>query len=150
MATSMDTHPKWLGHLIAGCLPDDEEPVAVYYSWDDDTRLVPVLVVLRGSLVGMELTLLKGTDARFSVTSSAVALDEVVRVSSSGRAWSVHEPGVALDRFEIELSRDLPAFGATIQLPIARNDYRGNRDDAIQAARGVADAIMSIRFAPDR
>jgi hypothetical protein len=106
--------------------------------------------VLRGSLVGIELTLLERTDTRFSVISSALGLEDVVRVSASGRAWIVHEPGVALDRFEIELSRELPAFGTTIQLPMARYDYRGNRDDALQAARGVADAIMSIRFAPKR
>ncbi|HEX6581799.1 MAG TPA: hypothetical protein VF195_13150 [Actinomycetota bacterium] len=129
-------------------MPKDEEPLAVYYSWEDDARVAPVLVVLRSSLVGIELTLLERTDNLFSIAYSAVSIHDVARVSSTGRAWIGGELGVKLEEIDIDLNRDLPPFSATIHLPVARNDYRGDRDDAREAARAVADAVMSIGFGP--
>lgn len=147
MATLTETYPSWIGRLIAGCVPEGQDPIAMYYSWELDARVVRAVVVLPNSLLGIELTLLERTDSLFSIASSSV---EVVRVSFEGRAWIGGEPGAKAEQFDIELSRDLPPFGPTISLPINRNDYRGNRDDARQAARAVADVLMSIGFGPNR
>ena len=146
MGDLTETYPDWIGRLVLACLPEGQEPIAMYYSWDFDARVIPTVVVLPNLLVGIELTLLERTDSLFSVACSAVGLDDVVRVSSTGRAWIGGEPGVKPEQFGIELRRDLPPFGATIRLPLARNDYRGNGDDARDAARAVAEVLMSIGF----
>jgi hypothetical protein len=148
---AFSTHPTWIGRVLRGTLPVTVEPLAVYYSWEFDTRTIPTLLVLPSALVGVQIDFV-GHSQVLSVTRSAISLDDVVRVTTTMRSALVGSDGdpasTETQSVEIELRRELPPFDSVIKLPLSRNDYRGNWDEWRNAARSVADALLSLGRQP--
>lgn len=78
-----------------------------------------------------------------NVSVAAVPLERVARVGLASRAWLGTEPDAAVQEVEIEVEGELPLFGSSIRLPIARNDYRGDTDAARHATRRIAEVLIA-------
>jgi hypothetical protein len=150
---ALATYPTWIGRVLRGTLPEAVDRLAVYYSWEYDTRRIPTLLVLPSALVGVQMEVV-GHSQVLSVTRSAISLDDVVRVSVSMRSAivgsDVDPAPTETQSVEIELRRELPPFDSVINLLLSPNDYRGNWDEWRNAARSVADALLSFGGQPGR
>jgi hypothetical protein len=139
----MDTYPAWVGRLLNAVLPRGEQPLAMYYSWTHDERAVHVVVVLPTALVGVEMAFVDHSDQALNASVAAVPLHRAARVRLASRAWLGSDPDAALQNVEIEIDGELPPFGSSISLPIARDDYKGDADVARQVARRIADVLIA-------
>jgi hypothetical protein len=115
----------------------------MYYSWTHDVRAVPVVVVLPTALVGVEMTFVDHSQQALNVSVAAVPLHRVASIRLASRAWLGADPDAALQNVEIEIDDELPPFGSSFSLPIARDDYRGDADVARQVARRIADVLIA-------
>jgi hypothetical protein len=106
-------------------------------------RAVPVVVVLPTALVGVEMTFVDHSQQALNVSVAAVPLHRVASLLLASRAWLGANPDAALQNVEIEIDDELPPFGSSITLPIARDDYRGDADVARQVARRIADVLIA-------
>jgi hypothetical protein len=149
--TGFDTYPAWIGPVLRGALPEGLEPLAVYYSWEYDSRRIPALLVLPTSLVGVSIEFV-GNSTVLSVTRTSIGLDDVLRVSVSMRTAlmspEMQENPMETQEVELELRQELPPFGSAIRLPLSKNDYRGDWDLWKRAARSVADALLLLGVGP--
>lgn len=150
MAIDWDTQkPAWLSALSL-LLPDDVE--AIFVSENDNgfetTTGAHVLAVAPSGLFGCQIRAKRypeGWQAHTSVdqvplsTVAVLAMKQYASQGGDDEAISSHGFKATL-----HLSKELPDFGESIDLPRALSDYEGDRNRAQEVAREFVHALMGL------